>query len=92
MAAAAVGAAFLAPLGGVVGGALGLKLGSMLDKAVDKAVPDVFITSECLRCGGVGNVTNINEDFIGFQCERCKKFWKKRNKEGISKDNVESLP
>lgn len=86
LAAAAVGAAFLGPLGGVVGGALGLKLGSMLDKAA----PDEFITSECLRCGGVGHVTNINEEFIGFQCERCKKFWKKRNKEGIKKDSVES--
>ena len=47
------------------------------------------ITSPCLRCGGTGHVTNIDENFIGFQCENCKSFWKKRNVENLSIDKVD---
>jgi polyribonucleotide nucleotidyltransferase len=48
------------------------------------------ITSTCLRCGGKGNVTAIDENFIGFQCESCKAFWKKRNKENLRIDQLNS--
>jgi len=38
------------------------------------------ITSTCLKCGGIGQVTARVGGQIGFQCPDCKSFWKKREK------------
>ena len=68
-------------LGGPVGMIAGVLIGSMLGKKA--------ITSTCLKCGGTGHVTAIDEAFIGFQCEKCKSFWRKRNKDGLTMNDVE---
>ena len=70
---------------GIIGGVIGGLIGS---GGFERAEGEL-ITSECLRCGGTGHVTNINEHFIGFQCEKCKNFWKKRNKTGLRKSDLE---
>jgi CspA family cold shock protein len=70
------------PVGGLIGGLLG-------SGGFERSQGEL-ITSECLRCGGTGHVTNINERFIGFQCEKCKSFWKKRNETGLKKSDLES--
>ena len=46
------------------------------------------ITSICMRCGGTGYVTamdyrNISLDIIGFQCIKCKAFWKERDEDHL---------
>lgn len=41
---------------------------------------DVEITSMCLKCGGIGQVTAMDGTYIGFQCPRCKNSWKKRDR------------
>lgn len=76
----AVGLLF-GPVGGLIGGLLG-------SGGFERA-PGTLITSACLRCGGTGHVTNLDERFIGFQCERCKAFWKKRNVDRIKKSDLE---
>ena len=79
---AGIGGALIGMLGGlpglIIGAAIGVAAGSPRE-----------ITSKCLRCGGTGNVTAIDERFIGFQCESCKAFWKKRNEENLSMDDVD---
>lgn len=70
------------PVGGLIGGLLG---SGGFERSEGK-----LITSECLRCGGTGHVTNINEHFIGFQCEKCKSFWKRKNENGLRKADLES--
>jgi CspA family cold shock protein len=80
LAGAAVGALLFGPFGAAAGGLL-------LSGGFEK-LPGQLITSSCLKCGGTGNVTNIDENFIGFQCENCKSFWKKRNKENLSMSKV----
>lgn len=80
LAGAAVGALLFGPLGAAAGG--------LLLSGGFKKLPGQKITSPCLKCGGTGNVTNIDKNFIGFQCENCKSFWKKRNKENLSMTNV----
>jgi CspA family cold shock protein len=77
---AVVGSLICGPIGGLIGGVL-LSGGF-------ETIPGKVITSPCLKCGGTGNVTNIDENFIGFQCEKCKSFWKKRNKENLSMSKV----
>lgn len=37
------------------------------------------ITSQCIRCGGTGQVTAIVDGKIGFQCQKCKKYWSKKD-------------
>lgn len=37
------------------------------------------ITSTCLRCGGIAQVTARDKGKIGFQCPLCKSFWKARD-------------
>lgn len=76
----AVGMLF-GPLGGLIGGLLG-------SGGFERSQGEL-ITSECIRCGGTGHVTNLDDRFIGFQCEKCKNFWKKRNETGISKKDLE---
>lgn len=76
----AVGNLLFGPIGALIGGAL--VAGGIEDSAGEK------ITSTCLRCGGTGNVTTIDGNFIGFQCANCRSFWRKRNKEGLSMSKV----
>ena len=37
------------------------------------------LTSTCMKCGGTGHVTAIEDAIIGFQCIKCKAFWRKRD-------------
>lgn len=69
----AIGLLVGGPIGAIVGAAIGGSLGSD-DKTVTRKVE---ITTPCLRCGGNGQVTNRVDGYIGFQCPRCKSFWKK---------------
>ena len=79
--------------GGMIGmllGPVGAVIGGLLGSGGFERSEGELITSECLRCGGTGHVTNIDERFIGFQCEKCKSFWKKRNETGLRKSDLES--
>ena len=80
LAGAAIGSLLFGPIGGLIGGVL---LSGGFESIEGKK-----ITSTCLRCGGTGNVTTIEENYIGFQCAHCRSFWRKRNKEGLSMSNV----
>lgn len=71
----------LGPIGGLVGGLLG--------SGGFKRTEGKLITGECLRCGGTGHVTNFDDHYIGFQCEKCLSFWKKRNTMGLKKSDLE---
>jgi cold shock CspA family protein/predicted RNA-binding Zn-ribbon protein involved in translation (DUF1610 family) len=46
------------------------------------------ITSTCLKCGGIGEVTAQDGGYFGFQCPRCGAFWKKRVNNVLSSDEV----
>ncbi len=82
--------------GGVGGAAIGLVLGSALGPVgavIGAIIGGSFrdtrkINDTCLRCGGVGNVTAITPQYIGFQCEKCRAFWKKRNHENLTLEQV----
>ena len=37
------------------------------------------LTSTCMKCGGTGHVTAVEDAIIGFQCIKCKAFWRKRD-------------
>jgi CspA family cold shock protein len=63
-------------LGGPVGGIFGAVAGDSVSDG--KVHHKVEITSPCLRCGWVGQVTSEVDGRFGFQCSRCKKFWSKR--------------
>lgn len=71
---------------GILGGLPGLLIGALVGASLGAPKE---ITAKCLRCGGTGNVTAIDERFIGFQCEKCRAFWKKRNVENLSMDDVD---
>ena len=45
---------------------------------------DIETTETCMKCGGTGHVTAVDDDYIGFQCEKCYAFWKSRNKDRLS--------
>lgn len=68
-------------------GVLGAIVGAVILASIDGSSK---ITETCLKCGGTGKVTTLNKDHIGFQCENCKSHWKKKNKEGITIDDLES--
>lgn len=70
---------------GLLGGPVGMMVGYLIGSLFGKE----NITSTCLRCGGTGHVTAIDENFVGFQCEKCKRFWKKKNRDGLSMEDVE---
>lgn len=80
LAGIAIGLLLGGPLGGLVGGVLG--------SGGFESSPGKKITSTCIKCGGTGNVTHIDDNFIGFQCANCRSFWKSRNKEGLSMSKV----
>jgi cold shock CspA family protein len=82
LAGATVGTYIAGPVGGLVCGIGGLILGA-LDCALE--TKKVEITSRCLRCGGIGQVTSEVDGRLGFQCQRCKKFWSK-NKEQVCEE------
>lgn len=63
---------------GVIGAMAGLVV-AVIRK--DEKYIRMEITSTCLKCGGVGQVTARSDGFIGFQCQGCKSFWKKRDKD-----------
>ena len=65
-------------IGGILGSFIGFIGGEEEAKKVE-------ITSLCLRCGGTGQVTSEVDGRIGFQCQRCKKFWSK-NKEQVCEE------
>ncbi len=77
----AIGGAVL----GAAAGPLGLFLGALIGAAYGSPQE---ITSTCLRCNGIGHVTAIDENFIGFQCKNCKAFWRKRNKDNLRLDDL----
>ena len=68
--------AFLGPVGAVLGAVLG---------GISNTQQ---ITETCLRCSGTGHVTAITPAFIGFQCQTCRSFWKKRNRENLRPQDV----
>lgn len=74
----AIGAA----LGGPIGALIGAGLGSLVEnKDGQKAVTkQVEITSPCIKCGGLGQVTAKVGNQTGFQCPTCGSFWKVRDK------------
>lgn len=74
-----LGALVGGPIGAAVGAGLGALIGPMGEdrEAVTRAVP---ITRTCLRCGDQGHITASLEGFTGFQCPKCKSFWKVRDK------------
>jgi cold shock protein len=74
---------------GLLFGPIGALVGGLLLSGGFKRSKGALITSECLRCGGLGHVTNLDERFIGFQCEKCKSFWKKKNEAGLKKADLE---
>ena len=78
---AAVGAAMLGPFGALIGAVL--MAGTPRDYQP--------VTRTCLRCGGTGHVTALTEQSIGFQCERCRGFWKERNRDGLKASDLEPL-
>ncbi|MBU0944726.1 MAG: cold shock domain-containing protein [Proteobacteria bacterium] len=73
---AIIGTLLGGPVGAIVGGILGAVAGDSVSDG--KVHHRVEITSPCLRCGGVGQVTSEVDGRFGFQCPRCKKFWSKR--------------
>jgi CspA family cold shock protein len=79
---ATVGTIIGGPVGGLVLGFVGTVMGAM---ACDVEAKKVEITSTCLRCGGTGQVTSEVDGRLGFQCQRCKKFWSK-NKEQVCEE------
>ncbi len=77
-----IGAKTGAALGAVVGSAGGI-IGAVVGAAVGSAWGALSgmpqnITSTCLKCGGTGHPTAETETHIGFQCEKCKAFWKQK--------------
>ena len=61
---------------GVPSGLLGAYLGSKQEPYIRGAE----ITSTCVKCGEIAQVTAQSDGYIGFQCPRCKCFWKQREK------------
>lgn len=72
VAGAVIGSLF-GPVGAVIGAIVGAS-----GRESTRPVSQI-----CLKCGGTGHVTAITTSHIGFQCERCRSFWKQRNKEGL---------
>lgn len=72
---------FVGGAGGVIGWVLGGPLGGLVGAGIGAALADierkeVEITSPCMRCGGTGQVTARVNGRTGFQCEKCRHFWK----------------
>jgi hypothetical protein len=63
-----------AAMGGLVGGVPGAIIGGIVGGLLGTSE----ITSECLRCGGIGRPTGSNSGITMFQCENCKRTWTKR--------------
>lgn len=74
-----LGALVGGPLGAAIGAGLGAIVGPVGEdrEAVTRQVP---ITRTCIRCGGNGHVTAVDDGVTGFQCPNCKSFWKVRDK------------
>lgn len=70
------------PLGAVIGAVVGGIHGSSdISKVGEK---EVEITSKCIRCGGIAQVTGMEGKIIGFQCPDCSHFWKERKKSSFN--------
>ena len=74
----------VAPAAGLLGGIgwlLGGPLAGIIAAGIGAAIADtdrkqVEITSPCIRCGGTGQVTASVDGLTGFQCQKCRHFWK----------------
>lgn len=73
---AVVGTLMGGPVGALIGGFLGALAGNSVSNG--KVERKIEVTSPCLRCGGIGQVTSEVDGRFGFQCPKCKKFWSKR--------------
>ena len=71
--------------GAEAGGPIGMIVGGIIGAMSSPKE----ITSTCLKCGGKGHITALDEHFVGFQCERCKSFWRKRNKINLTMDELD---
>ena len=73
--------AILAPfIGGYLVGGWGVLIGLMFSFGIYINLMDAEAhypqTSTCLKCGGSGRFTAADGRYVGFQCEKCKRFWK----------------
>ena len=73
----ATGAGVLGGIGLLLGGPAGAIIGAVLGATiVDIERKEVEITSPCIRCGGTGQVTASVDGWTGFQCKKCRHFWR----------------
>jgi len=71
--------------GGLLGGwgvliGLMFSVGIFLNATEVKKEAHYPQTATCLKCGGPGRLTATDGRYAGFQCEKCKRFWKTRIK------------
>lgn len=71
-----IGASF-GVIGGVVGLVIGIFLGSKNQISTEKSAvtKQVEVTSQCIKCGGKGQVTAEIDGRTGFQCQSCGNSW-----------------
>ena len=65
-------------VGGEAGAIIGELVGKVFGYGSETHTTRTEITSECIKCGGIGQVTNEVNGFRGFQCKSCGNFWKER--------------
>lgn len=65
-------------IGGPIGAVIGATAGGIFGRKESEKITEYEITSPCLKCGGIGQVTAQSGGYTGFQCKTCKSFWKSR--------------
>lgn len=72
-----IGAAFFGFIGGAIGLVLGIIWGAKDQTSTEKpaVTRQVEVTSQCIKCGGKGQVTSEIDGRTGFQCQSCGNFW-----------------
>jgi hypothetical protein len=73
-------------IGGYLAGVWGFLFGLLISGGIAYSGPDTKIskareahfpkTSICLKCGSTARFTADDGRYAGFQCEKCKRFWK----------------